>query len=126
MAHARVRWFAGEKATVEAVWVPLFTRGRYDVLDEASSPFNLLADAGRCPPSPACPPVAQFIRHEPQWLSLEQERTAEHGWFKALLHSEPVDDFVIAELAHEHDRGRVAVARRQPTSTVTQAHELFT
>ena len=66
VAHARVRWFAGEKATVEAVWVPLFTRGRYDVLDEASSPFNLLADAERCTPSPACPPVAQFIRHEPE------------------------------------------------------------
>ncbi len=65
VAHARVRWFAGEKATVEAVWVPLFTRGRYDVLDEASSPFNLLADADRCVPSPACPPVAQFIRREP-------------------------------------------------------------
>ena len=66
VAHARVRWFAGEQATVEGVWVPLFTRGRYDVLDEASSPFNLLADAGRCQPSPACPPVAQFIRHEPE------------------------------------------------------------
>ena len=66
VAHTRVRWFAGEKATVEAVWVPLFTRGRYDVLDEASSPFNLLTDAERCTPSPACPPVAQFIRHEPE------------------------------------------------------------
>jgi hypothetical protein len=65
VTHARLRWFAGEKATVEAIWVPLFTRGRYDVLDEASSPFNLLADADRCQPSPACPPVAQFIRHEP-------------------------------------------------------------
>jgi len=66
VAHARVRWFAGEKATVEAVWVPLFTRGRYDVLDEASSPFNLLADAGRCTPSPTCPPVAQFLRRAPE------------------------------------------------------------
>jgi hypothetical protein len=65
VTHVRARWFAGEKATVEAVWVPLFTRGRYDVLDEASSPFNLLADAERCVPSPVCPPVAQFIRHEP-------------------------------------------------------------
>jgi hypothetical protein len=63
--HLRARWFAGEKATVEAVWVPVFTRGRYDVLDEASSPFNLLADAGRCPPSRACPSVASFQRNEP-------------------------------------------------------------
>ena len=66
VTHARVRWFAGEKATVEAVWVPLFTRGRYDVLDEASSPFNLLADADRCAPSPSCPPWSpRSIRHEP-------------------------------------------------------------
>ena len=65
VVHARLRWYAGEKATIEGVWVPLFTRGRYDVLDEASSPFNLLADARRCTPSPACPPVSQFIRHEP-------------------------------------------------------------
>jgi hypothetical protein len=65
LPHVRVRWFAGEKATVEAVWVPLFRRGRYDVLDEASSPFNLVADAARCTRSPACPPVAQFVRHEP-------------------------------------------------------------
>lgn len=63
--HVRARWFAGERATVEAVWVPVFTRGRYDVLDEASSPFNLLADAGRCTPSPACPSVASFQRDAP-------------------------------------------------------------
>jgi hypothetical protein len=65
VAHARVRWFAGERATVEGVWVPLFARGRYDVLDEASSPFNLLADATRCDPGPACPPVASFERDPP-------------------------------------------------------------
>jgi hypothetical protein len=65
VAHARVRWFAGERATLEGVWVPFYTRGRYDVLDEASSPFNLAADAGRCAPGPACPPIAQFIRREP-------------------------------------------------------------
>ena len=65
VTHARVRWFAGEKATVEAVWVPRFARGRYDVLDEASSPFNLLNDAARCAPGPACPAVASFQRDEP-------------------------------------------------------------
>lgn len=65
VTHARVRWFAGEHATLEGVWVPLFTRGRYDVLDEGSSPFNLLADAARCTPSPACPPIAGFTRNEP-------------------------------------------------------------
>jgi hypothetical protein len=66
VAHARARWFAGEKATLEGVWVPLFTRGRYDVLDEASSPFNLLADARRCEPSPSCPPIASFERFGPE------------------------------------------------------------
>jgi hypothetical protein len=65
VTHVRARWFAGEKATVEGVWVPVFTRGRYDVLDEASSPFNLLADAGRCNPGPECPAVASFQRDEP-------------------------------------------------------------
>jgi hypothetical protein len=65
VTHARVRWFAGEHATIEGVWVPLFTRGRYDVLDEASSPFNLLGDARRCEPSPACPPIAGHFRREP-------------------------------------------------------------
>ena len=65
VTHARVRWFAGEKATAEAVWVPFFTRGRYDVLDEASSPFNLMNDAARCGPGPSCPVVASFQREEP-------------------------------------------------------------
>lgn len=65
VAHARVRWFAGERATLEGVWVPFFTRGRYDVLDEASSPFNLLNDARRCVPGPSCPVVRSFQRDEP-------------------------------------------------------------
>lgn len=65
VAHVRGRWFAGEKAAVEAVWVPFFRRGRYDVLDEASSPFNLTNDAARCAPGPACPSVASFRRDEP-------------------------------------------------------------
>ena len=65
VAHARIRWFAGERATLEGVWVPSFTRGRYDVLDEASSPFNLLNDARRCVPGPSCPVVRWFQRDEP-------------------------------------------------------------
>jgi hypothetical protein len=75
VVHARVRWFDGERATFDGVWVPLFTRGRYDVLDEAGSPFNLTADAGRCPPSPSCPPIAQFLRREPE----RSLRTAQGG-----------------------------------------------
>ena len=65
VTHVRARWFAGEAAAVEAVWVPFFRRGRYDVLDEASSPFNLTNDAARCTPGPSCPPVASFQRNEP-------------------------------------------------------------
>lgn len=65
VAHLRARWFAGERATVEGVWVPFFARGRYDVLDEASSPFNLVNDAARCEPGPLCPVVASFARDEP-------------------------------------------------------------
>lgn len=42
VALVRGRWFAGETVTVEGVIVPAFRRGRFDQLDEAASPFNLL------------------------------------------------------------------------------------
>lgn len=41
VALARGRLFFGERATIEAVLVPDFRRGRFDQLDEESSPFNL-------------------------------------------------------------------------------------
>ncbi len=44
----RGRWFFGEHAQIEAVWVPLFVRGRFDRLDEATSPFNLVNDVAIC------------------------------------------------------------------------------
>src|SRR5205085_6714064 len=37
----RATLYAGEKASVEAVYVPFFRRGRFDRLAEASSPFTL-------------------------------------------------------------------------------------
>ena len=37
----RARVFAGDKASIEGVYVPFFRRGRFDRLDEPSSPFNL-------------------------------------------------------------------------------------
>lgn len=37
----RVRWFIDESAVLEGVYVPLFRRGRFDQLDEPTSPFNL-------------------------------------------------------------------------------------
>ena len=45
VAMARGRVFFGERATAEAIIVPWFRRGRFDQLDEPSSPFNLEADA---------------------------------------------------------------------------------
>jgi hypothetical protein len=38
----RVRVYAGEHASLEALYVPAFRRGRFDRLDEPSSPFNLV------------------------------------------------------------------------------------
>src|SRR5207237_7645822 len=37
----RARAYAGEHASLEAVYVPFFRRGRFDRLDEPTSPFNL-------------------------------------------------------------------------------------
>ena len=37
----RARLFAGDKASVEAIYVPFFRRARFDRLDEPTSPFNL-------------------------------------------------------------------------------------
>jgi hypothetical protein len=42
----RGRVFLPQDTTLDAVYVPFFRRGRYDVLDEDTSPFNLLAE--RC------------------------------------------------------------------------------
>ncbi len=40
----RARVYPAEGFVIEGVLVPRFERGRYDVLDESSSPFNLLND----------------------------------------------------------------------------------
>jgi len=37
----RGKLFAGDKASIEAVYVPFFRRARFDRLDEPSSPFNI-------------------------------------------------------------------------------------
>jgi hypothetical protein len=41
VALVRVRGYLTEKASLEAVYVPFFRRGRFDQLEEPSSPFNL-------------------------------------------------------------------------------------
>jgi hypothetical protein len=48
--------FAGEHASIEGIYVPFFRRGRFDRLDEPSSPFNLapaVPYADRVPPRTA-------------------------------------------------------------------------
>jgi len=49
VGFARARWFAPGpgRVVVESVLVPWFRRSTFDELDEASSPFNLLADQMR-------------------------------------------------------------------------------
>jgi hypothetical protein len=39
----RATLFAGDRASIDAVYVPFFRRGRFDRLAEESSPFNLVA-----------------------------------------------------------------------------------
>ena len=41
VALVRVRGYLTEKTSLEAVYVPFFRRGRFDQLEEPSSPFNL-------------------------------------------------------------------------------------
>jgi hypothetical protein len=50
---ARAALFAGDKASIEAIYVPFFRRGRFDRLDEPSSPFNLAPAAPAEDRSPA-------------------------------------------------------------------------
>ena len=40
------RWFFGDRATIEGVYVPVFRKGRFDQLDEARAPFNIGNEAG--------------------------------------------------------------------------------
>jgi hypothetical protein len=59
----RARVFAGDRVSVEGVYVPFFRRGRFDRLDEPSSPFNIEPGAVTCL-TVGCPrPV--FVPNEP-------------------------------------------------------------
>ena len=52
----RATFYAGEHASLEAVYVPIFRRGRFDRLDEPTSPFTLapgVSFADRSPPRTA-------------------------------------------------------------------------
>lgn len=44
VAFVRGRWFVRDDLTIEGVFAPIFRRGKFDELEESSSPFNLLGD----------------------------------------------------------------------------------
>jgi hypothetical protein len=56
----RGRVFLPGSTTLEAVVVPHFRRGRFDQLDEPSSPFDLADPTGSAP-------QLSFVRDEPEW-----------------------------------------------------------
>jgi hypothetical protein len=56
----RGRVFLPRSTTIEAVMVPHFRRGRFDQLDEESSPFNLTRSTGSTP-------QRSLVRDEPEW-----------------------------------------------------------
>jgi hypothetical protein len=59
----RARVFAGDKVSVEGVYVPIFRKGRFDRLDERTSPFNLDPGVASCL-AVGCPAPA-FVPNEP-------------------------------------------------------------
>ena len=70
LVQARV--FFSEKASLEAVYVPVFRRGRFDQLDESTSPFNLASAVTEPPPDVVCLAIGcptllptAVERHEP-------------------------------------------------------------
>ncbi len=70
VALVRLRGHLTQNASIEGVYVPFFRRGRFDQLDEATSPFNLESafapDVGPCLPD-GCPTLLPFVvqRREP-------------------------------------------------------------
>jgi hypothetical protein len=66
----RARGYLSEKASIEGIYVPFFRRGRFDQLDEPTSPFNIessfAADAVACL-AIGCPALLPIVvdRREP-------------------------------------------------------------
>jgi hypothetical protein len=70
VALVRLRGYFSEHASLEGVYVPFFRRGRFDQLDEPTSPFNI--ESRVAPDTVAClaigcPTLLPFVieRHEP-------------------------------------------------------------
>ena len=75
VALVRGRWYFRDDVTLEAVYVPVFRRGRFDQLKESSSPFNIVSPFAVdvvCIRAP-CPPVP---------LAIEEVEPAK-GWGSA-------------------------------------------
>jgi hypothetical protein len=72
VALIRGRVFLPAGATLEGVLVPAFRPGRFDQLDEPTSPFNLAANPSVCAAPGVCVPVT-IERHEPatSWDSVQ-------------------------------------------------------
>jgi hypothetical protein len=69
---ARARLHVAENVTIEGIYVPDFRRGRFDQLDEATSPFNLAATVARDPAVCApfgCPPAPAVDDREPAFTA---------------------------------------------------------
>jgi hypothetical protein len=66
VALLRARVFASEHITIEGVYVPVFRRGRFDQLDEPTSPFNLAqVEASQLPcPIESCEPASVTVLEE--------------------------------------------------------------
>ena len=72
VALVRARYFFTDDVSIESVYVPLFRRGRFDQLEEASSPFNIVvqpADFVSCL-AIGCPTLPLPVRHNDPSKSL--------------------------------------------------------
>ncbi|HXW08935.1 MAG TPA: DUF1302 family protein [Vicinamibacterales bacterium] len=68
VALVRGRWYPSASMTVEGIYVPVFRRGRFDQLDEPTSPFNLAELAAPAVPcaGEACGPTeVAIVEREP-------------------------------------------------------------
>ena len=63
--HCAGALFLPRDTTVDAVYLPFFRRGRYDLLDEETSPFNVRADRCRDGVCTAGPTTVPLVSREP-------------------------------------------------------------
>ena len=76
---ARARVVPSDRITAEAVLLPVFRRGTFDELDEASSPFNLVRTSGGF--AAAKPATASIAGAVPPGLDVPVERVEPgNGW----------------------------------------------